>query len=63
MEIIKYNIMEEKYLGDGVYVSVEHGSIWLAVNDHNNKVVCLEPAVMERLIMYYEQNKKMTLED
>lgn len=55
--------MEEKYLGDGVYVSVEHGSIWLAVNDHNNKVVCLEPAVMERLIMYYEQNKKMTLED
>lgn len=48
--------MDEKqvYLGDGVYASFDGYQIWLAVNNHNNKVVVLEPDVIERLIDYIE---------
>jgi uncharacterized protein (DUF779 family) len=38
------------YLGDGVYACYEHGNIILAVNDHRNEVVTLEPEVMKRLV-------------
>lgn len=44
--------MEEIYLGDGVYASFDGYQIWLAANDSNNKVIALEPAVMDRLIEY-----------
>jgi len=50
--------MEDKYLGDGVYVSFDGFQIWLAVNSDSNKVVALEPDVMDRLIRYYESLKK-----
>ena len=41
-----------KYLGDGVYASFDGYQIWLAVNHHENKVVALEPSVIESLIKY-----------
>ncbi len=50
--------MAPQYLGDGVYVSEKEGSLWLAVNNHENEVVCLEPEVMDRLIIYYAKTKK-----
>lgn len=37
--------MEDRYLGDGY-------QIWLAANDHTNKVVALEPSVMDALKQY-----------
>lgn len=40
------------HLGDGVYASFDGYQIWLAVNDHNNKQVALEPSVMKSLIEY-----------
>lgn len=51
--------MDEKqvYLGDGVYASFDGHQIWLAVNNHNNKVVALEPQVIESLIAYIEKLK------
>ena len=44
--------MENIYLGDGVYASFDGYQIWLAANDSNNKVIALEPAVMDKLIEY-----------
>ena len=42
----------ETYLGDGVYASFDGYQIWLAANDHNNKVVALEPMVLASLFAY-----------
>ena len=44
--------MEDIYLGDGVYASFDGYNIWLAANDSDNKVIALEPAVMDMLIEY-----------
>lgn len=44
--------MHDIYLGDGVYASFDGYQIWLAVNDHSNRVVALEPAVLDNLIQY-----------
>lgn len=46
--------MSEKneYLGDGVYASFDGFQIWLAVNDHRNQVIAIEPNVLSRLIEY-----------
>ena len=44
--------MNEVYLGDGVYISHDGYQFWIAVNDHRNKVVALEPEVFDRLIEY-----------
>ena len=41
-----------EYLGDGVYASFDGFQVWLAVNDHRNKVVALEDTVMANLIRY-----------
>lgn len=38
------------YFGDGVYLSHDDYQFWLAVNDHENYVVALEPAVAQLLI-------------
>jgi hypothetical protein len=46
--------MLPRYLGDGVYASFDGYHVWLAVNDHNNKVVALEPEVFEALVSYVE---------
>ena len=40
------------YIGDGVYVSFDGYQIWLAVNNHENKVVALDPDVFTRLCEY-----------
>ena len=46
------------YLGDGVYASFDGYYVWLAANDHHNKVVALEPAVIENLIQYVDSINK-----
>ena len=48
----------ETYLGDGVYASFDGFQIWLAVNHHENKVVALEPSVLDRLYKYVEMLKE-----
>lgn len=45
-------VFQDRYLGDGVYASFDGYQIWLAVNDHHNRIVALEPGVMERLFEY-----------
>ena len=40
------------YLGDGVYASFDSYHIWLAVGHHANKVIALEPVVLQALIKY-----------
>jgi len=45
-------MIEQRYLGDGVYASYDGYHIWLAVNDHTNKVVALEPPVLKALMEY-----------
>lgn len=53
--------MDDTYLGDGVYASFDGYQIWLAANDHRNKVIALEPAVMNALIEYFKMiNDKHT---
>lgn len=53
--------MDDTYLGDGVYASFDGYQIWLAANDHRNKVIALEPAVMNALIEYFKMiNDKYT---
>lgn len=44
--------MHDSYLGDGVYASFDGYHIWLAANHHENKVIALEPPVLEALIRY-----------
>ena len=41
---------EHGHIGDGVYVSDDGYQIWLAANNHNNKVVALEPRVFMELV-------------
>ena len=46
--------MEPRHIGDGVYVSRNaDGSAEIAVDDHENKVVFLEPEVIKRLVDYF----------
>ena len=53
----------EKYLGDGVYVSFDGYHINIAVNDHTNHVVALEPTVVDTLIEYFKEVKKWNIKD
>lgn len=48
----------QTYLGDGVYASFDGYQIWLAANHHENKVVALEPSVLDRLYKYVEMLKE-----
>ena len=43
------------YLGDGVYLSHDGHQFWLAVGNHENYVVALEPTVANRLIEVMSQ--------
>lgn len=47
--------MHGEYLGDGVYASHDGYQIWLAVGNHQNKVVALEPTVMAALVRYSQR--------
>jgi hypothetical protein len=46
------------YLGDSVYASYDGYSIWLAVGNHENDVVALEPDVFASLCKYVEMLKE-----
>jgi len=50
--------MKTEYLGDGVYASFDGYYINLALHDHINHIVALEPAVMEALIQYQKDVMK-----
>jgi hypothetical protein len=50
--------MEPQYLGDGVYASFDGYGINLAVNDHRNHVVTLDPDVLEALERYIQKVKQ-----
>lgn len=52
----------DTYLGDGVYASFDGYQIWLAANDHRNKVVALEPNVIVGLIKYAMQHDMLEME-
>lgn len=47
--------MDDEYLGDGVYASHDGYQVWLAANNHENKVIALEPAVIAALMRYYQR--------
>jgi acyl-CoA thioesterase FadM len=47
-------MIEDVYLGDGVYASFDGYQVWLAVDNHTNKVVAIEPQVWEALKRYME---------
>lgn len=51
--------MKDQYIGDGVYVSFDGYKIWLAVNNHHNKVVAIEPEVFQALVKYVKTIKEM----
>jgi len=46
----------QKYLGDGVYASFDGYQIWLAVNNHENKVVALDSSVITQLQEFIDYN-------
>lgn len=52
------------YLGDGVYASFDGWQIWLAANNHENKVVALEDQVLDNFMRYVESvyQVKITVE-
>jgi hypothetical protein len=50
-------MVKDKYLGDGVYASFDGYQIWLAVSDHTNKVIALEPEVLNALVNYAKELK------
>lgn len=54
MPKIKLEELNE-HLGDGVYASFDGYYIHLAVNDHRNLVVALEPEVQQRLVKYFNR--------
>ena len=47
--------MEPEHLGDGVYISFDGYYFWLAANDHKNKVIALEPPVLDNLNDYVKR--------
>ena len=50
-------IQRPSHLGDGVYVHDEGYQLVLAVNHHENKVITLEPSVIEALVEYAKRSK------
>lgn len=50
-------ISRGRHLGDGVYASFDGFQIWLAVNDHRNRVVAIEPGVFNELVRYQQDLK------
>jgi hypothetical protein len=48
-------ISRGRHLGDGVYASFDGYCVWLAANDHRNKVIALEPDVFVNLAQYVEE--------
>lgn len=47
------------HLGDGAYAEIQSdGSIWFAVNNHNNRVLYLEPGALKLLNHFSERKLK-----
>lgn len=51
-----------EYLNDGVYVSYDGYQIWLAVDNHANKVVALDSDTYAALKAYVERLKAVNQE-
>lgn len=51
-----------RYLGDGVYASFDGYQIWLAVNDHKNKVLALDASTMAALKEYIKAVEKQEID-
>ncbi len=49
-----------EYIGDGVYVKVEHGQIVLMANSHAEPTdtIYLEPYVYEALVRFVQQSQE-----
>ena len=49
---------DPEYLGDAVYALHDGYHVWLRLNSYENMVgqIAMEPAVMERLIDYWERH-------
>lgn len=61
-DLKEYEMYEEQYIGDGVYVAFDGYHIWLAANHPGNRVVALEPEVMEALIRYNDHINRLRKE-
>jgi hypothetical protein len=46
---------KDRHIGDGVYVSFDGYQLWLAANDHRNRVIALDPSVLAELIRFAQQ--------
>ena len=51
------------YIGDSVYVSFDGYAVWLALDNHDNKVVALEPSVWANLARFVENIPNMVEEE
>ena len=51
------------YIGDGVYASFDGYAVWLALDDHNNDVVALEPRVWANLARFVSTIPNMVEEE
>lgn len=56
-------LIAPRHLGDGVYVHDEGHQLNLAVNHHENKVICIEKAGFLGLIDYALQSELITQDD
>ena len=52
VQLVEVQRTNEQYLGDGVYASFDGFQIWLAANDHENRVIAIEPQVWAQLVKY-----------
>lgn len=41
----------DKYIGDGVYLSDDGYQLWLAEGSHHNRVIALDPQVFPTLVV------------
>jgi len=53
---------DDQYLSDGAYISWNGYGVWIAVNHHENRVACLQPLAVRKLIKYCK-SKGMKLDD
>lgn len=49
----------KEYLGDGVYISYDDYHINIAINEHTNHAVALEPRVVIKLKKYFNYIDKL----
>ncbi len=52
-----------RYIGDGVYASVENGMIKLVTGTYNQTVIYLEELVYQQLVLFHDDVCKKTQEE